>query len=229
MNGRAQGAATGGGMTVGSLFSGVGGFDLGFEQAGFAVAWQVEADANARKVLRHRWPTVPIYDDVRTIVGGEMPGTLKKLTLPQVDEAVALYQRGFSLARVAAYYSVSRQSMWDLLRRRIDLRPRERVGKANHFYRTGGTQDDRAQNLAEKAVKRGLLTRPEACEQCGLVPPRFKDGRSAIQAHHDDYNQPLKVRWLCQSCHHAWHQIHTPIAREEVPMESVDVLVGGFP
>jgi predicted DNA-binding protein YlxM (UPF0122 family) len=216
-------------VTVGSLFTGVGGFDLGFERAGFTVAWQVERDAAAQKVLRHRWPTVPLHDDVRVIVGGEMPGTLKKLTQPQVDEAVRLYQRGFSLARVSAYYSVSRQSMWDLLRRRIELRSRERVGKANHFYRGGGTQDDRAQNLAEKAIKRGVLIRPDTCSQCGVAPPPYKDGRSGIQAHHDDYNRPLDVRWLCQACHHAWHQVHTPIAREEVPMESVDVLVGGFP
>ena len=54
-------------MRVGSLFSGIGGFDLGFEQAGMEVAWQCEIDKHARAVLAKHWPGVPCYDDVRAI------------------------------------------------------------------------------------------------------------------------------------------------------------------
>ena len=32
-------------MRVGSLFSGIGGIDIGFQQAGFNVVWAVEKDA----------------------------------------------------------------------------------------------------------------------------------------------------------------------------------------
>lgn len=35
-------------MTVGSLFAGIGGFDLGFERAGFEIRWQVEIDPFCR-------------------------------------------------------------------------------------------------------------------------------------------------------------------------------------
>lgn len=54
-------------LMVGSLFSGIGGMDLGLEQAGLKVAWQVEADPYARNILRKHWPDVPLHHDVRHV------------------------------------------------------------------------------------------------------------------------------------------------------------------
>jgi DNA (cytosine-5)-methyltransferase 1 len=59
-------------FTVGSLFSGVGGLDLGFERAGFKVAWMCEADPFCRRVLNKHWPEVPVYEDVRTLRGADV-------------------------------------------------------------------------------------------------------------------------------------------------------------
>ncbi len=54
-------------MRVGSLFAGIGGFDLGLERAGFDIAWQVEIDPYCQRVLAKHWPTVQRYGDIRAI------------------------------------------------------------------------------------------------------------------------------------------------------------------
>lgn len=51
-------------MRAGSLFSGIGGLDLGLERAGIEVRWQVENDPYCNAVLRKHWPYVTRYQDV---------------------------------------------------------------------------------------------------------------------------------------------------------------------
>lgn len=55
-------------MRVGSLFAGVGGFDIAAERAGMEVSWQSEVDAAASRVLEHYWPGKNLGDihDIRT-------------------------------------------------------------------------------------------------------------------------------------------------------------------
>ena len=53
-------------MTFGSLFAGIGGFDLGLERAGMICKWQVEIDPYCRAVLAKHWPEVYRHDDIRT-------------------------------------------------------------------------------------------------------------------------------------------------------------------
>lgn len=56
-----------GALTVGSLFAGIGGFELGFEATGrFETRWQVECDPYATEVLEKHWPDVQRHDDVCT-------------------------------------------------------------------------------------------------------------------------------------------------------------------
>lgn len=53
--------------TVLSLFSGVGGFDLGLERAGMEVVGQCDNDPFCQKVLAARWPEVVRFTDVRDV------------------------------------------------------------------------------------------------------------------------------------------------------------------
>jgi DNA (cytosine-5)-methyltransferase 1 len=54
-------------LTVGSLFSGIGGLDLGLERAGMQVIWQSEIEPYACKVLKKHWPEVVNYGDIKSI------------------------------------------------------------------------------------------------------------------------------------------------------------------
>jgi DNA (cytosine-5)-methyltransferase 1 len=60
-------------VRVGSLFSGVGGLELGLEWAGMTTAWQVESNPYAQKVLAKHWPEVPRYDDIKQFSAAHAP------------------------------------------------------------------------------------------------------------------------------------------------------------
>ena len=60
-------------LTFGSLFAGVGGFDMGFEQAGWDCKFQVEWDKNCRTILDKHWPDVEKWGDIRNVDGRVLP------------------------------------------------------------------------------------------------------------------------------------------------------------
>ena len=84
-------------LTVGSLFAGVGGFDLAAERVGFQVKWQVEIDDYCTQVLEKHWPHVRRYRDVRRVHG--RCGTFNVLTqqwgCDQCLDAVDIICAGF--------------------------------------------------------------------------------------------------------------------------------------
>jgi DNA (cytosine-5)-methyltransferase 1 len=59
-------------VKVGSLFSGIGGFDLGLERAGFETVWFCEQDEFCQRVLAKHWPGVPIYPDICQLKGSDV-------------------------------------------------------------------------------------------------------------------------------------------------------------
>lgn len=61
-------------LRLGSLFSGIGGIELGLERTGgFETVFQVEVDDYARSVLKRHWPSVPRYRDIRSVSAWTLP------------------------------------------------------------------------------------------------------------------------------------------------------------
>ena len=52
----------------------------------------------------------------------------------------------------------------------------------------------RAHNKARRALLSGKIIKPSNCSSCGKLTKK-------IEMHHDDYDKPLQVRWLCTKCH----------------------------
>ena len=60
-------------LKIGSLFAGIGGIDLAFEQAGFEIAWANEIDTAACKTYRHNFPSTKlVVGDIRHLNTGTL-------------------------------------------------------------------------------------------------------------------------------------------------------------
>lgn len=96
-------------MKIGSLFSGVGGFDLGLEYAGHEIVWQAEADKHCQAVLRYRWPQIPLLKDVRDVRATELDTPdLICGGFPCQDLSVAGQRRGLEGSRSGLWWEFHR-------------------------------------------------------------------------------------------------------------------------
>ncbi len=130
------------------------------------------------------------------------------------EAAAVMYASGASLGKVAALHGITRQTMWEALRLRgVDMRKQKRYGEDNHLYRGGPLADSRALTYVNRAIQRGEIT-PTPCEVCG-AESRGADGRRLVHAHHDDYNFPDRVRFLCQTCHYEWHKHNLAVGKSD--------------
>lgn len=73
--------------------------------------------------------------------------------------------------------------------------------KSNEYYHRTKEKFDlkiKARNKVRYAVKVGNLYKPEICERC------FE--KKELHGHHEDYNMPLQVIWVCAYCHKKIHK-----------------------
>jgi DNA (cytosine-5)-methyltransferase 1 len=95
--------------TVGGLFSGVGGIELGFEKAGFDILWANEIDKNSCKTYRENFSHILIEDDIKNIKGKDLkPVDVLCGGFPCQPFSIAGYQKGFDDDRGNIFFEIIR-------------------------------------------------------------------------------------------------------------------------
>ena len=70
------------------------------------------------------------------------------------------------------------------------------AAEVNRAWRAEDHRRSKAHRAVAKAIKQGLL----------VSSPCIRCGEKKSVAHHEDYDQPLDVVWLCQPCHKQRHK-----------------------
>lgn len=96
-------------MKVGSLFSGIGGFDLGFQLAAYQISFCVEKDTHCQKILHKHFPNAQHFDDVTKVDTSK----LSKIDVlvggfPCQDLSIAGKREGLKGARSSLFYEFDR-------------------------------------------------------------------------------------------------------------------------
>jgi DNA (cytosine-5)-methyltransferase 1 len=107
-------------VKIGSLFAGIGGFELGLERSwgNAETIWQVEREKFCQKILQKHWPKSTIYNDVRDITKDNVePVDVLIGGFPCQDISTAGKQRGVNNGEKSSLW-------WEMWRIASDLRPR---------------------------------------------------------------------------------------------------------
>ncbi|UBH21922.1 hypothetical protein LAU42_09105 [Macrococcus armenti] len=76
---------------------------------------------------------------------------------------------------------------------------KESIARRFREYRKdeGFLKKERARGMVNKRLLSGKIVKPNKCEVCC--------SEGYVEAHHEDYDKPLEVVWVCKKCHENIH------------------------
>ena len=137
-------------LTAGSLFSGVGGMDIGLEWAGFQHQFFAEIDPYCRAVLEARFPGVPVYEDVKLVDADAGYVDLLCGGFPCQDLSVAGKRAGLAGERSGLFFEFMR--IVDALRPRAIL-----IENVEGLYSSGSPKGADFGVVLDSLAERGYL------------------------------------------------------------------------
>lgn len=180
-------------LTVGSLFSGIGGFDLGLERAGMRIEWQVENNEWCREILKKHWPSVPCHYDITAIDWRD---------IPRVDIVCGGFPcQPFSLAGKRAGTADDRY-LWPEVVRCLDaLRPAWFLGE-----NVPGIINLALDQVCTDLEGLGYTVWPVCVPACAVDAPHQRQRVWIIAFHSDAERCGWERRWIGQPQPWAWEQ-----------------------
>lgn len=118
---------------------------------------------------------------------------VKNRRLEKIDE-IREYDRNRPNAKERTKKNAERIAFY----KENDIEKYNNYSKSKNEWAKRNRHKRNAHLKVQRAIMKGILIRPFSCECCK------KDGK--IEAHHDDYNKPLEVMWLCVDCHNERHK-----------------------
>ena len=164
-------------MNVLDLFSGIGGFSLGLERAGFKTVAFCEIDKKCHLVLKKHWPNVPIFDDVKNLKGDD------------INEKIEIICGGFpcqdiSFAGKGAGIKGERSGLWQEFHRLIkEIKPKYAIIENVSALRSRGLED-----VLRSLAEIGYDAQWHCIPACAIGAPHRRD-RIWIIAYPNDEKQ----------------------------------------
>lgn len=196
-------------LTFGSLFTGIGGFDLGFERAGMRCLWQVEIDAYCNKVLERHWPDVRRLRDIRDCGSHN---------LPPVDTVCGGFPcQPFSLSGNRRGKSDDRFLWPEMLRVVAELKPSWVVAENVFGFISLGLDDALADLEAE-----GYEARPVVFPACAVGAPHRRDRVFVLAYSPDGRRTPTHAeKWNVQEPYTGGDVPNTDSSWQQQPQGSI--------